>query len=156
MEIQQAVKLKGLPEVPRDSCKRTYAGAGLGNSRRVIQANVIDGTKSPRYMIRAMLRKPFQLILSKKLYDRLFGKRLSKERAILIFKAGIASIFGRKIVCHLCGRPLTKAVSFVYNGRVHVWGIHIVSARVDFEDRLTLRFSHAVPGECSAQSVKRG
>ena len=91
-------------------------------------------------------------VLPRELHGRLFGKRLSKERFILIIQAVIARIIGRWVHCHVCGGRVAKVIVFSYRSGVAVWGIHLAVARVDFADRLHIRFAHALAQDCHPPS----
>lgn len=91
-------------------------------------------------------------VLPHELHDRLFGKRLTKERFILILQAVVPRILGRWVYCHVCGGRIAKVIAFSRKGGVAVWGIHVSVARVDFADRLHLRFAHALAQDCHPNS----
>jgi len=93
------------------------------------------------------LAKPF---LSEAERERIFSKPLTPDRLAAIRSAAYARVFGKPVVCSLCGKPLGKVICRVRYGRMDVLGLHEDVVRVDFYDRSTLRFRHARPESCKA------
>lgn len=93
----------------------------------------------------------FKRILPPRWYeivDRLLWGRLTWRRAGMITRSAVAALLGRPVICHRCGKRIVKVFAFVSGGKVSVWGLHATGVRVEFHDRLTLRFSHAYAPDC--------
>jgi hypothetical protein len=97
-----------------------------------------------------MLKRTIRLFCGRAFHDRLFAHELSPERASFLVKAGVASILGRTVVCHSCGKKVAKILPVVRSGRVELWGMHQSIVRVEFADRNSLRFTHVLPENCEA------
>jgi len=97
-----------------------------------------------------MLKGVVRLILGRTFSDRLFAHEITRERLRLLSKAAVAGIVGKTVFCHLCGRPLARVLPVFRRGKIELWGMHMCIAKVDFDDRNTLRFSHVLAENCEA------
>lgn len=59
------------------------------------------------------------------------------------------ALFGRRITCWKCGKPIGKVIVKVRNSSVVLEGSEHSEIIVDFETRNTLRFRHADLSECN-------
>jgi hypothetical protein len=85
-------------------------------------------------------------------HERIFAKPLTRERLGLIASAGFARLLGRKHTCSICGQSLPKIFVFLSKGRLAVWGLQETPVVVEFADRASLRFRHAMPDQCKSYS----
>jgi hypothetical protein len=62
----------------------------------------------------------------------------------------IARLFGRRVRCAACGRPLFKALPVVWRGRLVLIGLRVQEplVRVRFGERDSLEFLHGELGLC--------
>ena len=100
--------------------------------------------------MKQFLKSAIAVVLGRNFADRLFAQEFSPERICLLSKAAVARIAGRTVHCHLCGKPVAKVLPVVRRGKVELWGMHMCIAKVEFDDRNTLRFSHVLAENCDA------
>ncbi len=98
----------------------------------------------------SILKSVTKPVLPRMVHDRIFGKVLSWERFVLIVQAVLPRVFGKWVYCPICGKRVAKVMTFVRDGKVEVWGMHLAVARVDFADRLRIRFTHALAQDCKS------
>jgi len=100
--------------------------------------------------VNPVMKSLITMALGRHFADRLFAHQLSRERLGFLWKAAVARIAGKTVLCHLCGKPVAKVLPIIRRGKIELWGMHMCIAKVDFDDKNTLRFSHVLAENCEA------
>ena len=100
--------------------------------------------------MKSVVKGAVTVVLGRRFADRLFAHEFTGERLLLLSKAAVARAVGKTVSCHLCGKPLAKVLPVVRRGKIELWGMHMCIAKVEFDDRNTLRFSHVLAENCDS------
>jgi hypothetical protein len=70
------------------------------------------------------------------------------ERLRWRMRRALLRAVGRQLVCARCGRPIFRALAFVWRGRVHVIGASEHNVHVSFASKTELEFRHVELDRC--------
>ena len=63
-------------------------------------------------------------------------------------RGALLRLFGRRLVCADCGRPLFRAIPYVRRGELKLFGASESSVRISFRGKEQLEFRHLELDQC--------